>query len=216
MARLPFVTKFELIADQREHPPYGEILTYPLDRYSRLHQTSGTTSGKALCWLDTPASWECLLRCWQDSFPMMGLTPSDRFFFPFSFGPFIGFWSAFEAASHAGFLCIPGGGMTSTARLRFLMDHDATIICCTPTYALHLSELAANEGIDLAASRVRVVIVAGEPGGSIPATRQRIEKVWGARVFDHYGMTEVGPVAVELVGSPRSMARCSKITTSPR
>jgi phenylacetate-CoA ligase len=206
LARLPFVTKPELIADQRENPPYGAILTYPLDCYSRLHQTSGTTSGKALCWLDTPSSWESLLRCWQDSFPMMGLTPSDRFFFPFSFGPFIGFWSAFEAASRAGFLCIPGGGMTSTARLRFLMDHDATVVCCTPTYALHLAELAAHEGIDLASSRVRAVIVAGEPGGSISATRQRIETVWGARVFDHYGMTEAGPVAVELVESPRSMA----------
>lgn len=206
LARLPFVTKAELIADQRDHPPYGEILTYPIDRYSRLHQTSGTTSGKALCWFDTPESWENLLRCWQDSFPFMGLTPRDRFFFPFSFGPFIGFWSAFEAASRAGFLCIPGGGMTSTARLRFLMDHDATVICCTPTYALHLSELAAKEGIDLAGSSVRAVIVAGEPGGSIPATRHRIESVWGARVFDHYGMTEIGPVAVEMVESPSSMA----------
>src|SRR5437762_2161949 len=56
LARLPFVSKAELIADQRDHPPYGDILTYPLDRYSRLHQTSGTTSGKALCWLDTPES----------------------------------------------------------------------------------------------------------------------------------------------------------------
>ncbi|MCE9532141.1 MAG: AMP-binding protein [Planctomycetes bacterium] len=206
LARLPFVSKAELIADQREHPPYGDILTYPLESYSRLHQTSGTTSGKALCWLDTPASWESLLKCWQDSFPYMGLTPKDRFFFPFSFGPFIGFWSAFEAASHAGFLCIPGGGMTSTARLRFLMDHAATVICCTPTYALHLAELASQEGIDLAGSSVRVIIVAGEPGGSISATRQRIETVWGARVFDHYGMTEVGPVAVEMVNTPRNMA----------
>jgi phenylacetate-CoA ligase len=206
---LPFTTKAELIADQREHPPYGEILTYPLERYSRLHQTSGTTSGKALCWLDTPESWSNLLRCWQDSFPYMGLTANDRFFFPFSFGPFIGFWSAFEAAGQAGFLCIPGGGMTSTARLRMLMDHEATIVCCTPTYALHLAELAAKEGIDLAGSAVRAVIVAGEPGGSIPATRQRIESVWGARVFDHYGMTEVGPVAVEMVETPRNMALLS-------
>jgi phenylacetate-CoA ligase len=206
LRRLPFTTKTELIADQREHPPYGEILTYPLERYSRLHQTSGTTSGKALCWLDTPESWNNLLRCWRDSFPYIGLTPRDRFFFPFSFGPFIGFWSAFEAASQEGFLCIPGGGMTSTARLRMLMDHEATVVCCTPTYALHLAELAAKEGIDLAGSAVRAVIVAGEPGGSIPATRQRIESVWGARVFDHYGMTEVGPVAVEMVETPRSMA----------
>lgn len=209
LQRLPFTTKTELIADQREHPPYGEILTYPLERYSRLHQTSGTTSGKALCWLDTPESWNNLLRCWQDSFPYMGLTARDRFFFPFSFGPFIGFWSAFEAASQAGFLCIPGGGMTSTARLRMLMDHEATVVCCTPTYALHLAELAAKESIDLAGSAVRAVIVAGEPGGSIPATRQRIESVWGARVFDHYGMTEIGPVAVEMVETPRSMALLS-------
>ena len=205
LARLPFVTKAELVADQRDHPPYGEILTYPLDRYCRLHQTSGTTSGKALCWLDTPESWESLLQCWRDSFPYMGLTPKDRFFFPFSFGPFIGFWSAFEAASREGFLCIPGGGMTSTARLRMILDHQATVICCTPTYALHLAELAAHEGIDLAGSSVRAVIVAGEPGGSIPATRERIETVWGARVFDHYGMTELGPVAVEMVETPNSM-----------
>lgn len=209
LQRLPFTTKAELIADQREHPPYGEILTYPLEQYSRLHQTSGTTSGKALCWLDTPESWQNLLQCWQDSFPYMGLNASDRFFFPFSFGPFIGFWSAFEAASQTGMMCIPGGGMTSTARLRMLMDHEATIVCCTPTYALHLAELAAKEGIDLAGSAVRAVIVAGEPGGSIPATRQRIESVWGARVFDHYGMTEIGPVAVEMVETPRSMALLS-------
>jgi phenylacetate-CoA ligase len=206
LAQLPFLTKAELVADQREHPPYGEILTYPLERYSRLHQTSGTTSGKALCWLDTPESWEWLLRCWQDSFPYMGLTAHDRWFFPFSFGPFLGFWSAFEAASRAGFLCIPGGGMTSTARLRMLIDHEATVVCCTPTYALHLAELAAHEKIDLAGSAVRAVIVAGEPGGAISATRQRIESVWGARVFDHYGMTEVGPVAVETVDTPCTMA----------
>ena len=87
--------------------------------------------------------------------------------------------------------------MTSTARLRFLVEHDCTVVFATPTYALHLAELAAKEGIDLAGSAVRALVVAGEPGGNIPATRERIEAVWGARVFDHYGMTEVGPVAVE-------------------
>jgi phenylacetate-CoA ligase len=125
------------------------------------------------------------------------LTTRDKLFFPFSFGPFLGFWTAFDAANRAGFLCIAGGGMTSTARLRFLLEHNCTIVFATPTYALHLAELAAKEGIDLANSSVRALVVAGEPGGNIPATRERIESVWGARVFDHYGMTEVGPVAVE-------------------
>lgn len=132
----------------------------------------------------------------------MGVSPGDRFFFPFSFGPFLGFWTAFEAAATSGFLCIPGGGMTSTARLRMLIDHEATILCCTPTYALHLAEVAVKEGIDLSRSRVRALIVAGEPGGSIATIREQIEKAWGARVFDHYGMTEVGPVAFETVGKP--------------
>src|SRR5262245_29965313 len=206
LRRLPFTTKAELVADQNDNPPYGHILTYPLEYYSRMHQTSGTTSGHPLRWFDTPESWEWVLQCWRVSFPYMGLTPRDRWFFPFSFGPFIGFWSAFEAASLAGFLCLPGGGMTSTARLRFLMEHEATVVCCTPTYALHLAELAAHEELDPANSAVRPLIVAGEPGGAIPATRQRIESVWGARVFDHYGMTEIGPVSVECVETPRTMA----------
>lgn len=204
-ARLPFTTKPELAADQADHAPYGSALTFPLDRYCRLHQTSGTSTGHPLRWLDTPESWESLLRCWQVSFPFMGLTTRDKVFFPFSFGPFLGFWTAFEAATRAGYLCIAGGGMTSTARLRFLVEHGCTVVFATPTYALHLAELAAREGIDLASSPVRALVVAGEPGGNIPATRERIESVWGARVFDHYGMTEVGPVAVEAADRPGHM-----------
>ena len=203
--RLPFTCKQELATDQAAHPPYGTALTYPLEKYTRLHQTSGTSTGKPLRWLDTPESWESVLRCWHISFPFMGLMPRDRVFFPFSFGPFIGFWSAFEAASRFGALVVPGGGMTSTARLRFLLEQEATVVFATPTYALHLAELAAKEGIDLAGSSVRMLVVAGEPGGTIPATRQRIEEVWGARVCDHYGMTEVGPVAVEAEDSPGEM-----------
>jgi phenylacetate-CoA ligase len=205
LARLPFTTKADLAADQAEHPPYGSNLSFPPDRYSRLHQTSGTSTGRPLRWLDTPESWEAVLRCWQVSFPLMGLAPQDRVFFPFSFGPFIGFWSAFEAASRFGALVLPGGGMPSTARLRFLVEHEATVVFATPTYALHLAELAAKERIDLAGSPVRMLVVAGEPGGTIPATRARIEEVWGARVCDHYGMTEIGPVAVEAADTPGEM-----------
>src|SRR5205807_4036407 len=82
--------------------------------------------------------------------------------------------------------------------LRTLLDNEATAICCTPTYALHLAEVAAEEKIDLSAAKVRTIIVAGEPGGSIPATRSLIEKLWPiARVVDHHGMTEIGPVSYE-------------------
>ena len=205
LSDLPFTTKAELLADQQAHPPYGTILTYPLARYNRLHQTSGTTTGQPLCWLDTPGSWDWILDLWRAKFEMMGLRPGDRLFFPFSFGPFLGFWGAFGAASACGYLALPGGGMSSAARLRFMLNHAATVIFCTPSYALHLAEVAGVERIDLAASPVRMLVAAGEPGASIPATRERIEAAWGARLFDHYGLTEVGPTAVECLENPGGM-----------
>jgi phenylacetate-CoA ligase len=123
--------------------------------------------------------------------------------FTFSFGPFIGFWLAFEAAARMGCLCLPGGGLHSAARLRAILDHRVTVLCCAPSYAIRLAEIAAEQRIDLRASRVKVIVVAGEAGGSIPATRARIQELWpGARVFDHHGMTEVGPVTFECPARP--------------
>src|SRR5206468_2470798 len=135
---------------------------------------------------------------WMEIFRAAGVRTGDRVFFAFSFGPFIGFWLAFESAARLGCLCLPGGGLSSAARLRVMMDNGATVLCCTPTYALRLGEAAREEKLDLSASRVKTIIVAGEPGGSILATRARIESLWaGAQVFDHHGMTEVGPVTYE-------------------
>jgi phenylacetate-CoA ligase len=204
LARLPFTTKAELLADQEEHPPYGSIHTYPLDQYTRLCQTSGT-SGKALHWLDTPESWRWCVGCWDTIFRTIGLKKGERLFFPFSFGPFLGFWTAWDAAAQAGFLCLSGGGMSSVARLHCLLENEATVVLCTPTYALRLAEAAGEAGLDIRSGQVRALIVAGEPGGSIPATRQRIEDAWGARVFDHCGLTEVGPIGIECRESPAGL-----------
>lgn len=198
-SRLPFTTKDELLANQAEHPPYGELLTYPLERYTRLHQTSGTT-GAPLRWLDTPTSWDRMLGCWDQMFAMVGVTTADRLLFAFSFGPFLGFWTAFESASRMGCLCLAAGGLSSGARLRMLLDNRASVVLCTPTYALHLAQYAKEQGVRI--EGVRCLIVAGEPGGSIPATRARIEEAWHARVFDHSGMTEVGPMAIECSANP--------------
>jgi phenylacetate-CoA ligase len=202
LSDLPFTTKAELLADQQAFPPYGSALTYPLGHYARMHQTSGTTTGRPLRWLDTPESWDWMLGCWRRIFEMIGVRSEDRLCFAFSFGPFLGFWTAFESVSRAGYFVLPAGGMSSSARLRFLLDHSATVLFCTPTYALHLAEVAAADGIDLPASPVRMLVVAGEPGGSISATRRRIESGWGARVVDHSGLTEVGPMAVECTVRP--------------
>ncbi|HXG47148.1 MAG TPA: AMP-binding protein [Methylomirabilota bacterium] len=196
-ARVPFTTKPELAADQAAHPPYGTNLTWPLERYRRCHQTSGTL-GTPLRWLDTPEDWEAMLGQWETVYAAAGIAAGDVVCFAFSFGPFIGFWLAFEAAVRSGCRCLPGGGLSSLLRLRMILDHQATVLCCTPTYALHLAETAAREGIDLSVAHVRTLLVAGEPGGSVPAIRARLEQLWpGARVFDHHGMTEVGPVTFQ-------------------
>jgi phenylacetate-CoA ligase len=204
LRRLPLTTKAELAADQLAEPPYGTVLTYPRSRYIRLHQTSGT-AGRPLRWLDTAENWQWMLDNWQLIYDGAGIAAEDRLFFPFSFGPFLGFWTAFEAAQQRGCLVLAAGGLSSGARLRFLLDNEATIVLCTPTYALHLAEAARQESIDLANSPVRALIVAGEPGGNIPATRQRLESAWGARVFDHSGMTEVGPCAGECAAAPGTL-----------
>lgn len=201
---LPLTTKADLVADATAHPPYGSNLTFPIDNYSRMHQTSGTT-GSPLRWLDTPASWDWIMGCWEQIYRIAGLRQDDRLAFPFSFGPFLGFWAGFEGAARLGYLCLPGGGMTSSARLKLIADNQATVVCCTPTYALRLAEVAEEQGFDLAAGRVRALIVAGEPGGSIPATRQRIETQWGARVFDHWGMTELGSLGIECARNPNGL-----------
>ncbi|MBE0539814.1 MAG: AMP-binding protein [Verrucomicrobia bacterium] len=201
-ARFPFTTKPELVEDQRRNQPFGTNLTYPLNRYTRFHQTSGT-SGTPLRWLDTPESWDWMVENWMTVFRTAGVAAGDRVYFAFSFGPFIGFWMAYESAARLGCLCLPGGGMSSAARLRAIMENGATALCCTPTYAIRLGEVAAEETMDLGASQVRKILVAGEPGGSVLATRARIESLWaGARVFDHHGMTEVGPVTFECPAQP--------------
>lgn len=200
--RCPYTTKQELTADHAAHPPFGTNLTFPLERYSRLHQTSGT-AGQPITWLDTPESWAWMVGNWKEVFHAAGVTAADRVLFPFSFGPFIGFWMAFEAASQMGCLCLPGGGLSSAARLRLILDHGVTAVCCTPTYALRLIEVAVEERIIMDRSKVKTLVLAGEPGASVPAVRSRLTELWkGARPFDHHGMTEVGAVTYECPKRP--------------
>jgi len=194
--RLPLTTKAELAADQADHPPFGTNLTFPAARYVRVHQTSGTT-GTPLRWLDTQESWDWWARCWGFVLRGAGIGAEDRVFFPFSFGLFVGFWAGFEGARALGALVIPGGGQDSAQRLAAIEALGVTAICCTPSYALHLGSLARERGVDLARLGVRATVHAGEPGAGIPSVRARIEEMWGARAYDHAGMTEMGAYGFE-------------------
>ena len=189
--RVPLLTKTALSVDQATYPPYGRLLSYSFDQYTRFSQTSGT-QGLPLRWLDTAESWEWMVHCWREVYRAARVVGGETVLFAFSFGPFLGFWTSWDAALSMGCRCVPAGGLSSLARADLLTASEAGILCCTPTYAIRLGEQL--QAIEKTTS-VRKLIVAGEPGGSLPEVRSRIEALWpGARVYDHHGMTEIGPV----------------------
>lgn len=191
LAEMPFTFKEELVTA----PAHGEFaanLTYPLERYVRYHHTSGTR-GRPMPVLDTAEDWEWWVETWQYMLDAAEVRAGDRAVLAFSFGPFIGFWSAHDASVERGLMVIPTGGMSSRARLEMMRTCEATVLFCTPSYAMHLAEVAHENQIEPRSLKVRKIIVAGEPGGSVPATRQRIEEAWNAQLTDHAGASEVGP-----------------------
>lgn len=195
--KVPFTTKAELAADQKLHPPYGSNLTFPLESYHRFHQTSGT-SGQPMIWLDDKEGWRWLCDNWAWVWEKAGVTSGQAAFFPFSFGPFLGFWAGFESAAGLGVRAIPAGGLSSENRLKMMERLRPEILCCTPTYGLRLAEVAD----DARSLGVQKIIVAGEPGGSLPEIRNRLAGAWDAEVVDHHGMTEIGPVTVGDIADP--------------
>ena len=193
--QVPLSSNEDLSADLLEHPPYGSNLTYPLEEYTKYHQTSGTM-GQPLVVLDTPHSWDWWCDCWHAVLDACGVRSGDRAFFAFSFAPFIGFWSAYEAVARRGVLAVPGGGAATARRLRLLRDTGCTVLFSTPTYALHMAETARQQGFDIAGSSIRCTILAGEPGGSLPSVRDQIAEAWGAEVYDHAGASEIGAYGI--------------------
>ena len=188
LSNLPLLQKSELISEDQR---FGKIFDLPRQDYVRLHQTSGT-KGFPMAVADTLSDWNWWLDCWDFVLSAAKVSKDDVALMAFSFGPFIGFWTANDALIRHGAMVVPGGGMSSENRLAMIREYECTVMCCTPTYALHLVTVAEKIGFDLAASPVTRLIVAGEPGGSIPAIRNRIEQAWNARVIDHTGASELG------------------------
>jgi phenylacetate-CoA ligase len=192
LTELAPLTKRELVEDQALHPPFGTNLSYPLEEYVRVWQTSGTTA-QPLRVLDTAGDWAWWRELFAHTLTVAGVGEGDRVALAFSFGPHVQFWASPEGLEEIGAMAIPLGGMTSVQRLQTIADVEATAVWCTPTYALRLLEVAVEQRLEAALESVRLVICTGEPGASLPGMRSRIEDGFAAGCVDHAGLTEVGP-----------------------
>jgi phenylacetate-CoA ligase len=192
LSELPLTTKDELLCDQAANPPFGTNLSFPIEDYTLVFQTSGTT-GSPLKVLETPADWAWWRRCFGRVLVAAGLDATDRVALASSFGPYVQFWASFEAAQEINALTVSLGGMDSLQRLDTLRHYQATALVCTPSYALHLAKRAAETDRRAALESVAALVCTGEPGASLPAVRSQIEESWGARCYDHAGLSEVGP-----------------------
>ena len=143
-------------------------------------------------YLDTKEDWEGFYRSYARGLYGMGIRKSDMVMCAFSYGPWIGFWSGFFAAQELGCLMFPAGGLTTEQRIDALLTYPITVLGSTPSYALYMAEEAKKRGIDLAKqSKIRITWHTGEPGASIPATKEKIEQAFGAKCYDLPGLTEI-------------------------
>lgn len=187
----PMTTKTELsnLADATGLAPHH---TFPLQSYLHFHRTSGST-GRPLVILDRAEDWSWWIKTWQCVLDAAKIESGTTVLMAFSFGPFIGFWSAYDACLARRCRVVPGGGLSTAARIDLIQSAGCSVLFSTPSYTLHLAEEATRRGILASQLGIRKIFVAGEPGGSIPSIRQRIETIYQAEVFDHVGATEVGP-----------------------
>lgn len=199
LQKIPVTTKQEMAEDVVANPPWGtytaiDDAAWP-KRGWQIFASSGSTGQPRVfrytqldrqiwAWTDARAMWA------------MGFRPGrDSALLATGYGPHVWLWGVHYAFNLMGIPIVTAGGLDSRTRARFIDQYQPTILCCTPSYALYLGNLMRDLGLDPAASSVRYLFTGGEPGFSVPATRQRLEALWQAELHEFYGCTEAAPSA---------------------
>jgi phenylacetate-CoA ligase len=199
IARVPKVEKSMMRAIQgpnKEPYPYGDMLCVPLAEVSEHHETSGTT-GQPVFQADSWQDWEWWSEAWAYIMYAQGYREVDRVYLPFGYSIFVAFWAAHYGAEKLGCQIIPGGILNTEARILKMQQLKPTAFCATPTYVLGMADTARKIGIEPGALGIKRITVAGEPGGSIISTKQRMQDAWHCPVYDHVGATEIGAWSYE-------------------
>ncbi len=193
--KVPVITKQDLRAAQAEHPPFGDYLCIPDDQIHHIHGTSGTT-GRPTAFGIGRNDWRAMANAHARVMWAMGIRPSDTVCIAAILSLYMGSWGALAGAERLRARAFPfgAGAQGMSARLVHWFDTvRPTVFYGTPTYALHLAEVAKAEGLEPRAFGFRRMFFSGEPGASIPGIRRRIEDIFGARVFDSGSMAEMTP-----------------------
>jgi phenylacetate-CoA ligase len=187
--KLPLTDKEDLrVAQHGDHATlYGKLLGVNPREVSDFRQTSGTT-GKPVYVPESHESWQWRIEVWSHILWMAGFRETDRVFIPFGYNVHVAFREGHHAAEKVGCEVVPGGALDTGARIAKIREIGATGLMNTPTYGLHMAEVARSMGIDPRQMGIGRMLCAGEP---LPApTRRLLERTWGAEVYDHIGGTE--------------------------
>ena len=190
IGELPFTEKAELKATTTADNPIGAHLCAEPDEIVRIYSTSGTTGTPSYIPL-TAGDIDNWVTGSARSYAGSGVEAGQRIVTTYNAGPFVA-GAALAAFERLGLSHIPvGTGNTERLLLAIqLLRPEAAVL--TPSYAAYLIESAHERGIDLAASSVERVLVAGEPGGGEPSFRARLEEGWGAQVTEVMGIGDIG------------------------
>lgn len=188
--RFPFINKQTLRERQLAALPWGDLVAVPERDIVYISASSGST-GVPTASPFTAQDFEDWMDYEARQFWSSGLRPEDRYCHSLNFSLFVG-GPCVLGAQKLGALSIHAGTVPSERLLTIISQFQATAMWTTPSYAWYLGETALKQGIDPKKDlSIRRIFVAGEPGGSIPETRQRIEALWGAEVYDYYGLSDI-------------------------
>ncbi len=196
LQRLPIISKGDLEADLAANPPFGSYQgRYPS---VRVQASSGST-GNPKPFFQTRRDWEIIANLWSRRLHAQGVRPGDIVQFVFSYSLFIAGFSGSEGAMKLGALIVPAGSgavTPSERQVRILSEWGVTVLAGTPSYALHLADVAERLGMDLRNDfKLRVSCHTAEP--MTEAARRALEERWGVKAFDNFGSVETGAPTFE-------------------
>lgn len=193
--KIPVAQKKDLRDAQARVPPFGDYLCVPESEVFHIHGTSGTT-GRPTAFAIGRNDWRTIANAHARIMWGMGLRPGDTICVAAIFSLYMGSWGALAGTERLGAKCFPfGAGVPGmSARCAQWLDMiKPTAFYGTPTYALHLAQVAQDEGLNPRDFRLKVMFFSGEPGASIPGVRDKIEDIYGAKVIDSGSMAEISP-----------------------